>query len=188
LVPAAIMSIASANLYTRNVHREFFNSNVTPAQETQLAKIVSLVVKFGALFFVLLMPQQYAIQLQLVGGIWMIQTVPAIVSGAFTRWFDHRGLLLGWAAGIGVGTWMAWLQSFTKATYNFEILGYSLPGYAAVYALLLNLAVSVVVTLIVRLIGLAPAPDATCPADFEDITEANIDDTRPIPGSVPAVE
>src|SRR5690606_16216941 len=121
LVPAAIMSIASANLYTRNNHLEFFNANVTPAQETQLAKIVSLVVKFGALFFVLFMPMQYAIQLQLLGGIWMIQTLPAIVSGAFTRWFDHRGLLLGWAVGIGVGTWMAWLQNFANSTYRLEI-------------------------------------------------------------------
>src|SRR5690606_30019136 len=102
LVPAAIMSIAAANLYTRNIHREFIDAKVSPAQETQIAKIVSLLVKFGALLFILLVPQQYAIQLQLLGGIWIIQTVPAIVGGIYTRWLDHRALLLGWAVGIGV--------------------------------------------------------------------------------------
>src|SRR6185312_6860775 len=29
LVPAAIMSIAAANLYTRNIHREFIDKNTT---------------------------------------------------------------------------------------------------------------------------------------------------------------
>ena len=49
LVPAAIMSIAAANLYTRNIHREFVNKNPTEREESQIAKWVSLVVKFGAM-------------------------------------------------------------------------------------------------------------------------------------------
>ncbi len=47
LVPAAIMSIAAASLYTRNIHREFIRPNCTPKQEAQMAKWVSLVVKAG---------------------------------------------------------------------------------------------------------------------------------------------
>src|SRR5262249_33675935 len=46
LVPAAIMSIAAANLYTRNIHREFVNPNPPDKQEAQMAKWVSLIVKF----------------------------------------------------------------------------------------------------------------------------------------------
>ena len=61
LVPAAIMSIAAANLYTRNIHREFINKNPTDKQEAQMAKWVSLIVKFGALVFILFVPTQYAI-------------------------------------------------------------------------------------------------------------------------------
>ena len=61
LVPAAIMSIAAANLYTRNIHREFFNNNPTDKQEAQMAKWVSLIVKFGALVFIIFVPTQYAI-------------------------------------------------------------------------------------------------------------------------------
>ena len=81
LVPAAIMSIAAANLYTRNIHREFINKNPTDKQEAQMAKWVSLIVKVGALVFILFVPTQYAIQLQLLGGIWIIQTLPAVHAG-----------------------------------------------------------------------------------------------------------
>ena len=99
LVPAAIMSIAAANLYTRNIHREFINKNPTDKQEAQMAKWVSLIVKLGALVFILFVPTQYAIQLQLLGGIWIIQTLPAVMLGVYTRWFNAWALLLGWAAG-----------------------------------------------------------------------------------------
>src|SRR5467141_3385334 len=81
LVPAAIMSIAAANLYTRNIHREFINKNPTDKQESHMAKLVSLIVKVGALVFILFVPTQYAIQLQLLGGIWIIQTLPAVMLG-----------------------------------------------------------------------------------------------------------
>src|ERR1700745_2600169 len=107
LVPAAIMSIAAANLYTRNIHREFINRNPTDKQEAQMAKWVSLVVKFGALVFILFVPTKYAIDLQLLGGIWIIQTLPAVMIGAFTRWFNDWALLVGWVIGMVVGTAMA---------------------------------------------------------------------------------
>jgi len=71
LVPAAIMSIASANLYTRNIHREFINREPTDRQEAQIAKWVSLIVKFGALAFIVFLPSKFAIFLQLLGGIWI---------------------------------------------------------------------------------------------------------------------
>src|ERR1044071_8149932 len=106
LVPAAIMSIAAANLDTRNIHREFVNRNPTDKQEAQMAKWVSLIVKFGALVFILFVPSQYAIYLQLLGGILIIQTLPAVMLGVYTRWFNDWALLAGWAVGTGLGTWM----------------------------------------------------------------------------------
>ncbi len=81
LVPAAIMSIAAANLFTRNVYREFFHPRATDKQEAQMAKWVSLIVKFGALSFIVFVPLQYAIQLQLLGGVWIIQTLPTVLIG-----------------------------------------------------------------------------------------------------------
>src|SRR6201989_1674814 len=107
LVPAAIMSIGAANLYTRNIHGEFINRNPTDRQEAQMAKWVSLIVKIGALVFILFLPTQYAIQLQLLGGIWIIQTLPAVMLGVYTRWFNDWALFVGWAAGTLAGTAMA---------------------------------------------------------------------------------
>ena len=72
-----------------------------------MAKWVSLIVKLGALVFILFVPTQYAIQLQLLGGIWIIQTLPAVMLGAYTRWFNDWALLIGWAVGTFAGTAMA---------------------------------------------------------------------------------
>jgi solute:Na+ symporter, SSS family len=164
LVPAAIMSIAAANLYTRNIHREFINKNPTDRQEARMAKWVSLIVKFGALVFILFVPTQFAIQLQLLGGIWIIQTLPAVMLGVYTRWFNDWALLIGWAIGMTVGTAMAVAVNFA-ATYPLMIGGFTVPGYAALYALVLNLVVAVVLTPVLRAISTAPT-DVTAAADY----------------------
>ena len=167
LVPAAVMSIAAANLWTRNVHLEFINPNATPAAEAQMAKLVSLVVKFGALFFILVLPLDYAIQLQLLGGVWMSQTLPSVLIGLYTRWLNSWALLVGWAAGIGLGTWMVALTGFKNATYSLAVFGYSIPAYAAIWGLLVNIAVSVVLTLVFNAVSSAPETrDDTVAADY----------------------
>ncbi|HZQ62550.1 MAG TPA: sodium:solute symporter, partial [Casimicrobiaceae bacterium] len=145
LVPAAIMSIAAANLYTRNIHREFINPSVTDRQEAQMAKWASLVVKFGALVFILFLPTQYAIQLQLLGGIWIIQTLPAVMLGVYTRWFNDWALLVGWAVGIVTGTAMAVAAKFAP-TFPLAIGGWVFPGYSALYTVVLNLVLAIVLT------------------------------------------
>jgi SSS family solute:Na+ symporter len=166
LVPAAIMSIAAANLYTRNIHREFINRNPTGKQEAQMAKTVSLVVKFGALVFILFVPTQYAIQLQLLGGIWIIQTLPAVMLGAYTRWFDDWALLLGWIAGIVSGTWMTAAVHLTP-TYPLAFGGTTYPGYTALYTVVLNLAIAVVLTPVFRALRGQRMPiDETATADY----------------------
>ncbi len=145
LVPAAIMSIAAANLYTRNIHREFINQTPTDKQESRIAKLVSLIVKVGALLFILFVPTQYAVQLQLLGGIWIIQTLPAVMMGAYTRWFNSWALLAGWAVGTATGTAMAIATKLTN-TFPLVIGGQTFPGYTAVYTVLLNLLVAVILT------------------------------------------
>ncbi|HEX3701828.1 MAG TPA: sodium:solute symporter, partial [Vicinamibacterales bacterium] len=164
LVPAAIMSIASANLYTRNIHREFIRPDCTPKAEAQMAKWVSLVVKGGALVFILFVPTEYAIQLQLLGGIWIIQTVPAVLLGAYTRWFDDWALLVGWAAGTMTGTWMAVSVNFASI-YPLTLFGYAIPGYSALYTLVLNLAIATALTLVFHAMG-QPRIDETIEADY----------------------
>jgi len=138
LVPAAIMSIACANLFTRNLYKEFIRPDCSDADEARMAKIVSLVVKIGAVVFILAIPQAYAIQLQLLGGIWIIQLLPPILLGLYTRSFNARALLIGWAAGTAVGTYMAATQGFVSSLYPLEIFGVTLPGYAALYSVVIN--------------------------------------------------
>ncbi|HYM42406.1 MAG TPA: sodium:solute symporter [Steroidobacteraceae bacterium] len=166
LVPAAIMSIAAANLYTRNIHREFFNRNPTDKQEAQLAKWVSLIVKAGALVFILFVPTKFAIYLQLLGGIWIIQTLPTVVIGAYTRWFDDWALLVGWAVGTYAGTAMAISQEL-KPGYPLKLGEWTLPGYTAFYTLLLNLAIAVVLTFVFKALrGRQPVADETVASDY----------------------
>jgi SSS family solute:Na+ symporter len=167
LVPAAIMSIAAANLYTRNIHREFINKNPTDKQESRVAKLTSLLVKVGALVFILFVPTQYAIQLQLLGGIWIIQTLPPVMLGAYTRWFNSWAMLVGWAVGTFAGTWMAISVKLTN-TYPLHVGDHTFPGYSAVYSVLLNLLVAIVLTPIFNAMGANKTPaDQTVAADYQ---------------------
>jgi solute:Na+ symporter, SSS family len=167
LVPAAIMSIAAANLYTRNIHREFINKNPTDKEEAQMAKWASLIVKFGALVFIVFVPSQYAIYLQLLGGILIIQTLPAVMLGIYTRWFNDWALLIGWAVGTVAGTWMFVAANLTP-NYPLAFAGYTFPGYTALYTVVLNLVIAIVLTPVFKAMG-ARLVDATVPADYHAI-------------------
>jgi SSS family solute:Na+ symporter len=164
LVPAAIMSIAAANLFTRNIYREFFHARVTDRQEAQMAKWVSLIVKFGALVFVIGLNPEYAIILQLLGGILIIQTLPAVLIGLYTRWLDSWALLIGWAIGTGAGCWM-FVAANNTTTWQLHILGWTVPGYTAFYALIINLVVTIVLTPVMKMLSAGPA-DKTLAADY----------------------
>jgi SSS family solute:Na+ symporter len=171
LVPAAIMSIAAANLWTRNIYRAFINRTPTHAQEATQSKVVSLLVKFGALVFVLALSKDFAINLQLLGGVWILQTLPAIVGGLYTRWFHRWALFAGWAAGMAWGTWLAYgVKSPTQDHFGGPLV--NLPWsdttkvYIAILAFALNVIVAVVLTPILRAAGVADGVDKTKPSDY----------------------
>jgi solute:Na+ symporter, SSS family len=164
LVPAAIMSIAAANLYTRNIHREFINRNPTAREESQIAKWVSLIVKVGALAFILFVPTKYAIQLQLLGGIWIIQTLPAVMLGTYTRWFNAWALLCGWAVGTIAGTWMA-IAANLVPTFPLNFGHLALPGYTAFYTVVLNLVLALILTPMFNAMG-PRSTDETLASDY----------------------
>jgi len=163
-VPAAIMSIAAANLFSRNIYREFINPNCDGLQEARTAKTMSLVAKVGALMFIIFLPHEYAIQMQLLGGIWIIHTFPAVIFGLYTRWLNSKALLIGWAAGMICGTWMAAANTF-RPIYPLDIFGTVVPAYIAIYSVLLNFAVSVVLTLVFNATKRS-AKDETAPSDY----------------------
>ncbi len=170
LVPSAIMSIAAANLFTRNIYKEFIKKDASHAEEAQASKIMSLVVKFGALLFVLALDKQNAINMQLLGGVWILQTFLAIVAGLYTRWFHKYALLAGWAAGMVYGTVVSYQQA-SPATQHFGSSLAELPGsdtkvYVALTALVLNVIVAVVLTVIMRALKTPAGTDHTTAADY----------------------
>lgn len=148
LVPAAVMSIGAANLFTRNFWKAYVNPQVTSKGEAQVAKAASLVVKVGALVIILFLPTQFALDLQLLGGVWILQTFPAVVFGLYSRkWLGAPALLLGWIAGLVTGTSLAYLDGL-KPVHTFDFGG----GHHAIYTGLAALVVNVVVALAANLV------------------------------------
>jgi SSS family solute:Na+ symporter len=210
LVPAAIMSIAASNLFTRNIYREFIKPDATPANEARVAKIVSLVVKFGALLFVLGMDRQNAINLQLLGGVWILQTILSIVAGLYTRWFHRWALLAGWAVAMVYGTVTAYRQTVPNASTRLvdgklvttvdgvRHFGTSLadfPGtatkvYIAVTALVLNIVVAAVLTVLLRMLKTPAGTDETQPGDYYSDAPSKdvIDAAEEVIAAAPGVE
>ena len=163
LVPAAIMAIGGANLFASNIFRQF--SAQRDSLEARTAKILTLVICLFALLFVIFITPQYAIGFQFLGGAWILQTFPAFVIGLFTRWFNPKALLLGWAVGIVAGTYMAIQTNFTAA-FPLHFGGSTLVGYGPFYALLLNLIVSIVATPLFNAAASTRGNDATSVADY----------------------
>jgi len=170
LVPAAIMSIAAANLFTRNIYRAYFEHGVSREKEASVAKVTSLIVKLGALIFVLSLDRQNAINFQLLGGIWILQTFPALVFGLYTRWFHRWALLTGWAVGMIYGTVEAYRQS-SLATDHFgsslaQVPFFGKLGYIALTAFVINIIVAAVLTFVFRAVKAPEGVDQTEPSDY----------------------
>ncbi len=146
LVPAAVMSIGSANLFTRNVWKAYVNPAVTPAGEAQVAKITSLLVKLGALLCIFFLQTKDVIDLQLIGGLVILQTFPSVVFGLFTRRFRAEGLLAGWAVGIAGGSWLV-IGDGLKPVHQMVVGGTTYGVYVGLLALAANIVVAAAVSL-----------------------------------------
>ncbi|MCL4496888.1 MAG: sodium:solute symporter [Deltaproteobacteria bacterium] len=147
LVPAAIMAISQANLLTRNIIKEF-KPDLSGEAETKIAKWSSVIFKFLALGFVFLVPETYSIQLQLLGGILIVQTLPPIFIGLYTKWLDKNALIAGWLVGTVSGIYFVLranaghpiVTTFMKTPYGLL--------YVALVALILNLVVTILWSII----------------------------------------
>jgi SSS family solute:Na+ symporter len=171
LVPAAIMSIAASNTFTRNIYKEWVKPGATHADEASVSKIVALAVKAFALVFVLTLDKQNAINFQLLGGIWILQTFPAVVFGLYTRWFHRWGLLAGWAGGMLYGTMAAYNvvnpatgSHFAGSVSLIPVVGEL--GYIALTAFAVNALIAAVVTVILDVAGVHRGHDETVKADY----------------------
>ena len=152
LVPAAIMAIAQANLLSRNIIKEF-KPSLTEKGEVRIAKWASAAFKFIALGFVFITPLTYSVQLQLLGGVIIIQLLPSLFLGLYTTWFKKEGLIVGLLAGLASGIYMA-LAANKYGTSAYSGLSTSLYSlytnfpvlYIAVIALALNLVIAAAIS------------------------------------------
>lgn len=203
LVPASVMSISAAKLFTRHVYREYWRRQViralgslpaflkrytypndflpdwSEAEESRVAKLTSTVVKYGALLFILFLPATNVINFQLLGGIWILQTLPAVFLGLYTNWFHRSALIAGWVLGMVTGTLMVISQNFAPI-FPLSLGGFSISSYAAVIALIFNLVLVVVLTPLLRAIGVPSGRDKTRSVDY--------DETQPEPEPEPILE
>src|SRR3954451_17801596 len=204
LVPAAIMSIAAANLFTRNIYKEYLKKDATSEQETRVAKITSLVVKLGAVLAILGLNPQFSIDLQLIGGVIILQTLPAGALGLYTRWLHRGGLIAGWIAGMLTGLLLVYnipklnpdgtvaRAHFGGSSYALSKFGFDTKSavYAGFLALLVNLIVAVVVTFILRAMRVPDGVDGTAENDYtaerEDPTVRDLPD--PLASAPPGLE
>ncbi|OLE26483.1 MAG: sodium:solute symporter [Actinobacteria bacterium 13_1_20CM_3_71_11] len=182
MVPAAIMSIGSANLFTRDIYRVFIRPDATPAREARVSRTASLTTKLGALLVIALFNTQFAIDMQLVGGVLILQTLPAFALGLRSAWAHRWALAGGLVAGLTTGLIMLYQipqlggadghtilrAHFGGSAWPLSHLGLhtSAAVYAGVLALVVNLVVTVVATPVLHRLGVPAGVDATRPEHY----------------------
>jgi hypothetical protein len=150
----------------------------TPAARSRrvIRRNAAILPTYSLMLAPLFMDKQNAINLQLLGGVWILQTFLAIVAGLCTRWFHRWALLVGWAAAMVWGTVTAYNQTvpntktklvdgkpvttvhgvrhFGSSVANFPFTHVTM--YIAISALVTNIVVAVALTMLLRAIK---APD-----------------------------
>ena len=147
LVPAAVMAIGAANLVTRNLlpGRRAAGSG----DGTRVSRVSGLLIKLAALGCILLLKPAFAIDLQLLGGIWVLQTLPALVLGLLPLGLTARGLLAGWAVGMAAGTWVV-MRDGLQPVHGLNLGAGTMLVSTGLLALALNLAVAFAVCAVMR--------------------------------------
>jgi len=192
------MSIAAANLFTRNIYKEYLRKDATSRQEAQVSKIASLVVKLGAVAAIIFIDPQFSIDLQLIGGVIILQTLPAVALGLFTRWFHRGALIAGWVAGMSVGVWTVYTvkrvdpvsgevirEHFAGSAFSLSNLGFDTTYtiYAGLLAIAANLLIVVIATYVLRAMKVPEGTDGTGLEDyFADQDDPRVKDIPEIVG------
>jgi SSS family solute:Na+ symporter len=173
LVPAAIMGISAASTFARDIYRPYFRPNASDREEGLVSQIVSVVLKLGAVAVIVSLKVSFAIEFQLIGGVIVIEILPAVVLGLYTRWFHRWALVAGWVVGMGLSIYMLYVTPgkttahFGSASFAFSTWGIStkLTIWTGIVGLIANLIVATVLTpLFARL---PRGRDETAPADYE---------------------
>jgi solute:Na+ symporter, SSS family len=176
LVPAAIMGISAANTFARDIYRPYIRPRASEREEGLVSQIVSVILKLGAVGVIVGLKVSFAIELQLIGGVIVIQVLPPLVLGLYTRWYHRWALAAGWVVGMGLSIYMLYVTSsktaahFGSASFAFSTWGFDtkVTIWTGIVGLLANLLVATALTPL--LARLPKGRDETSPADYEEAT------------------
>jgi SSS family solute:Na+ symporter len=96
-----------------------------------------------------------------------------MILGLYTRWFNGAALLIGWAAGMAVGTALSWTGKSWAPVHALKWdlpfvgnldLGLGIATYNGLTAFVVNIVVATLLSIVWR----SRAPDQTSPADYLD--------------------
>jgi solute:Na+ symporter, SSS family len=175
LVPAAIMAISAANTFARDIYRPYFRRGASDREEGMVSQIVSVILKLGAVALIVVLKPSFAIEFQLIGGVIVIEILPAVVLGLYTRWYHRWALVAGWVVGMGLSVYMLYVTPgktsahFGSASFAFKTWGFDtkVTIWTGIVGLVANLIVSTALT---PLLGRFPrGRDETSPADYEAV-------------------
>jgi solute:Na+ symporter, SSS family len=129
---------------------------------------------------ILLLNPQFSIDLQLIGGVLILQTLPAVGLGLYTTWLHRYALLGGLTAGLLTGLVLLYQTPqlaadgkvlrahFGSSAWALSQLGIHTGQsvYVGLVALLVNLVTAVVLTVALRLRGVPDGVDITWSHDY----------------------
>jgi len=138
MVAAAIQLLSGATLYAKNLWRPILSPGMTDEQVAKLARIIVLVLTFGALFFAI-RSSASLVSLLLVGYAGVAQLFPGVVFGLFSKRVTTSGVSMGLVTGLAVAVF---LMLTGKDPYRGLNAGF--------IALCCNFAVTAVVSLLTR--------------------------------------
>src|SRR5262249_7583207 len=147
----------------------------------RVSKTASLTVKVGALLVIALVNTQFAIDLQLIGGVFILQTLPALALGLRSAWLHRWALVGGLCAGLSTGLAMLYQvpalttdgkrvirAHFGGSAWSLSHLGIDtkISVYVGLLALAVNLVVAVVGTWILTGLRVPRGRDITKPGHY----------------------
>lgn len=105
MVPAAIQLLTGAALYTKNLFRPIVAPRMTDQQVARLAKVMVLVLTFGAVLLAIYSSTSL-VSLWLIGLAVAAQLFPGVILGLFSKRVTTSGVFAGLVIGTGIAVFL----------------------------------------------------------------------------------